>query len=123
MTARSKIVLIAEDETLVRMMAAELLNDAGFQVIEAANGEEALGFINREGAEISLLFTDISMPGRIDGFQLAHYIRDVWPGIALLITSAGERPLATKMPIGSRFLPKPYIPAQVVTQARALTAK
>ena len=74
-----KTVLIAEDELLVRIVAAAIFVDAGFEVIEADCAEEALEALNSRAAEIDLLFTDINMPGHLDGLQLARQVHEAWP--------------------------------------------
>jgi CheY-like chemotaxis protein len=117
-----KIVLIAEDELLVRIVAAEIFTDAGFEVIEADHAEEALEALKSRAAEVDLLFTDINMPGRLNGLGLARHVHEVWPDIALLITSGRRPPPTTHMPEGSRFLAKPYVSNQVVAQVQTLLA-
>jgi two-component system, response regulator PdtaR len=120
MNDQPKTVLIAEDELLVRMVAVEIFEDAGFEVIEADRAEQALAALKSRAADIDLLFTDINMPGRLDGLDLARHVSEAWPDIALLITS-GRRPPLTR-PIGSRFLAKPYASDQVVAQVQTLLA-
>jgi two-component system, response regulator PdtaR len=115
-----KTVLIAEDELLVRAVAAEILTDAGFEVIEADHAEGALETLKSRAADIALLFTDINMPGRLDGLELARHVHEIWPDIALLITSGKQSPAMTQMPDGSRFLAKPYGSDQVMAQVETL---
>src|ERR1700726_3265621 len=76
------LVLVVEDEALVRAMGAVIFADAGFRVIEAVNGEEALELLNAD-AEVGLLFTDIGLPGTIDGLALARHVRDRWPHMGI----------------------------------------
>jgi two-component system, response regulator PdtaR len=123
MTSNSRIALIVEDEAPVRLVAVEMLIDAGFDVIEAGHAEAALAILGSQAAEISLLFTDITMPGEIDGLKLAHYVRWTWPEIALLITSGETRPLPQELPFGSRFLCKPYTFARVEAEVQALASR
>lgn len=94
-------------------MNADNLSDAGFEVFEASNAEEALRLLE-ETDGISVVFTDVDMPGRLDGFQLAERIAARWPAIGVLVTSGGR--LAEEMrPAGARlFVAKPYRPAQVL---------
>jgi CheY-like chemotaxis protein len=101
-------VLIVEDEALIRLCTAETFSDAGFRVFEATNAEEAVGILLTEASHIDVLFTDVNMPGSRDGMELAHLVRRHWPRIALLVTSGKMTPAAAELPLGSRFLQKPY---------------
>jgi CheY-like chemotaxis protein len=111
----------AKDEELVRLVAVEALEDAGFEVIEAEHAEAALGVLQTDAARIHVLFTDIHMPGTIDGLALAHHIANNWPKIALLLTSA-RPPYRRSLPEKSRFLAKPYRHAHVIRHIRELAA-
>jgi CheY-like chemotaxis protein len=122
MASELKTVVVAEDETVVRITAVEILMDAGFQVIEAKHAEEALSALRSRYRAIHLLFTDISMAGLMSGLELAHHVRAEWPHIALLILSGDDEPLPDKLPAGSVFLAKPYSFAQVVAHVHALLA-
>jgi CheY-like chemotaxis protein len=115
------LVLIVEDEALVRAMGAVIFADAGFRVIEAVNGEEALEFLNAD-AEVRLIFTDVSLPGKIDGLALARQVRDRWPHIGIIVVSGQLMPQPYELPAGGRFHRKPYDPDAVVRHARELTA-
>jgi CheY-like chemotaxis protein len=79
------LVLVAEDEELVRLVVTEVLRDAGFEVIEAEHAEAALSVLEQHAARVHVLFTDIQMPGAMDGLALAHHTSQNWPEIALLI--------------------------------------
>jgi CheY-like chemotaxis protein len=122
MQAKSRIVLVAEDEPLIRMATAEMLTEAGFSVIEAAHAEEALSVLQARHADICVLFTDIHMPGNMDGVALAHHARQHWPSIGLLVASGKARPASTGLPSKCRFLLKPYDPDHVVSHVRELVA-
>ena len=115
------IVLVVEDEALVRMNSAEMIRDLGFEVIEATDADHAVSLLE-SNPDIRIVFTDIQMPGSMDGLRLAAVVRDRWPPIALLITSGQLHPPSTDMPAGARFLPKPYLPFQLKSQLNALTA-
>ena len=82
------LVLVAEDEELVRLVIAEALRDAGLEVMEAEHAEAALSVLEHHAARVHVLFADIQMPGSMDGLALARHISENWPEIALLITSA-----------------------------------
>jgi CheY-like chemotaxis protein len=121
METSPKTVLLAEDEVLLRILAADVLTDAGFNVIEVRNAEEALTALQSGSWVIHLLFTDIQMGGRMSGLELAHHVKLTWPHVALLIASGQDKPLAAALPGGSVFLTKPYSPDHVVLHAKALT--
>jgi CheY-like chemotaxis protein len=115
-----RTVLVVEDEDLVRMLGVEIFNGAGFQVFEAANAEEALELLAAISA-VHLLFTDINMPGTIDGLALAHRVVEEWPHIGIIIVSGQGIPHPDTLPRGSRFHIKPYDPERVLDHARELT--
>ena len=102
-------VLVVEDEGVVRLDAAETLRDAGFTVLEAANAEQALSVVAR-GADVDVLFTDINMPGRMDGLELARRVNRLRPDVHLLLTSGKVRPAAREFPAAGAFISKPYSP-------------
>jgi CheY-like chemotaxis protein len=115
-------VLVAEDEELVRLVIVAALEDAGFEVIEAEHAEAALGVLQINAASIRVLFTDIQMPGTMDGLALAHHTAKNWPKIALLLTSARPRPHQRSLPEKCRFLAKPYGHDHVIRHIRELAA-
>jgi two-component system, response regulator PdtaR len=102
-------VLIVEDDFLVRDCTAEALAEAGFEVLQATTGPEALEIL--EEARVDALFTDINMPGDFDGLELAQRVRHRWPHIAIVITSGRGSPEGQVD--GARFVPKPYLPESV----------
>jgi CheY-like chemotaxis protein len=120
MTRRDPVILIVEDEFLLRLDSAETIEHAGFQVVQAANADEAIPILEVR-PEIRVVFTDIQMPGSMDGLKLARFIRDRWPPIKIIATSgrvvAGEGDL----PAGSLFLPKPYRGPVLISALRELT--
>jgi CheY-like chemotaxis protein len=113
-------VLVVDDEALVRMMAVDYLEDAGFDVIEANDGAQALHLLS-QNAGVRVLFTDINMPG-INGLELARQVHDRYPRMGLIVTSGYERPSAAEMPDDSRFLRKPYTSQQVTGLVNAMMA-
>jgi CheY-like chemotaxis protein len=114
--------MIAEDENPLRMLAVDFLTDAGFKIVEAPHAEAALTILQERSQVIHLLFTDINMPGSLDGLELAHHVRRTWPKIALLIVSGDARHQTRAMPEGGRFLLKPYQHHHVVRHIRELVA-
>jgi CheY-like chemotaxis protein len=117
---RKQVVLVVEDEALIRMHATDMIRDLGFEVIEAANADQAISLLESI-SEISVVFTDIQMPGSMDGLRLVAVIRDRWPPVALLVTSGQVRPRASDLPENTPFLPKPYMPFDLKTHLEAIT--
>src|SRR3954468_937157 len=112
------VVLIADDETLVRMFVAEALQEAGYQVFEARDGQEALTIVEVRGEAIGALVSDVNMPS-LDGIGLAKIVSVRWPHIGIVLTSGRSGPGRSEMPAGARFLPKPYRPADLVRELEA----
>jgi CheY-like chemotaxis protein len=108
----SPVVLVVEDEGLVRMAAADDLIDAGFTVLEAADADEAIRLLETH-PEITILFTDIDMPGSMDGIRLAHAVRERWPPVKLVLVSGHQSPTDGVLPSDSAFFAKPYDMATV----------
>ena len=114
-------VLVVEDEELLRIFAVQLVEDAGFQVLEAANADQAIAILEKR-SDISLLLTDIHMPGSMDGLKLAHAVRNRWPPIKIIIVSGQVLLTEDDIPTGSRFFRKPYEPTEVVSELRSMAA-
>jgi CheY-like chemotaxis protein len=112
-------VLIVEDEFLLRADAVEFMENSGFTVYEASNADEAIELLELHD-DIRAVFTDIHMPGTMDGLKLAHYVRGRWPPVKLIITSGYARPPAEDMPVGSAFLAKPYRLETMADNLRAM---
>ena len=119
LTAKRGVVLIVEDDFLIRMHAAEMIADAGFDVVEAASADDAI-VILEDRLDITVVFTDIQMPGSMDGLKLAAAIRGRWPPIKIIATSGFVDVRQDDLPEGGRFLPKPYSPEQIVRTLREL---
>jgi len=115
----SSVVLVVEDETLLRLYAADLLEDAGFEVVEAKNATDALDVMQTR-PDVRVLFTDVQMPGPLDGIDLARKVHEQWPNVRLLITSGNRRPAQADISEYSRFLAKPYQPKDVIGEIDAL---
>ncbi len=112
-------VLIVEDEMILRMRAVDLVEDAGFRSIEAVNADEAIAILESR-SDISLLFTDIQMPGSIDGLKLAHAVHDRWPSIKIILVSGQVTPSEAERPANSRFFGKPLSVEQMITELQAM---
>jgi CheY-like chemotaxis protein len=114
------VVLIVEDESLLRMDAVEVIAAAGFEVLEAGNADEAIEILEAR-TDVAVVFTDIQMPGSMDGLKLARAIRGRWPPIKIVATSGHANIRELDLPEGGRFLPKPYSSRQVMGVLRELT--
>ena len=106
-------MLVVEDERLILMTIADELRDAGFTVFEANNADHAVKLLETH-PEIGVLFTDIDMPGSMDGLRLSAAVRKKWPPIKIIITSGKHRPDNSAIPEQSLFVAKPYVTAQIV---------
>jgi CheY-like chemotaxis protein len=114
-------VLVVEDELMVRMPIAEYLRDCGYNVVEAASASEAIAAVDTEGP-VSLVFSDIRMPGKMDGVGLAEWFQSHYPAVPVLLTSGynGGRALTSGSTARSRFIEKPYSQTQVERRIAAL---
>jgi CheY-like chemotaxis protein len=119
-TTKRPVVLVVEDDFLIRMHAAEMIEDAGFEVVEASNADEAVAILEAR-LDIAVVFTDIQMPGSMDGLKLARAVRNRWPPIHIVATSGLVDVRTGDLPKGGRFLPKPYSSTQVIGALHELT--
>jgi CheY-like chemotaxis protein len=110
-----------EDEPLLRMLAVDVVEEAGFVALEATDADEAVALLESR-PDICLLFTDINMPGSMDGLKLAHAVRNRWPPIKILVVSGAVRPKQSELPPNSCFIEKPYAAAAMVAELRLLVA-
>ncbi len=115
---RRPVVLIVEDHPLVQITAAALIEDAGMDTVVAADADEALGVLTARD-DIHAVFTDVEMPGSMNGVALAHRVREHWPAIQVIVTSGGKLPADTILPGDVSFLQKPYEFANVVDELRS----
>lgn len=100
-------ILVVEDEPLIRLGLATAIEEAGYEVSEAASAAEAIRRLEAD-SDIRLLLTDVDMPGGMDGIALAHYVRDRWPPVRLVVISGKVGVKPTELPAGARFVSKPY---------------
>lgn len=112
-------ILVVEDEALLRFSIGDELRDLGYLVHEAANADHAIRILEQH-PDIEVLFTDIDMPGSMDGLRLSAAVRDRWPPVKIIITSGKQRPSAAAMPGGSLFLSKPYAVDEVAAGVGSL---
>jgi CheY-like chemotaxis protein len=113
------LVLVVEDEFLIRMQAVAIIEQAGYNVVEARNADEAIAILEMR-EDIRIVVTDIEMPGSMDGIKLARAIRDRWPPVELVVTSGRHRLRADELPPRAKFMPKPYTPHVLVEVIKTL---
>ena len=117
--AQKTVILVVEDEAIIRMGAVQMLEDAGFTVVEAGNAHDAVSILEDRN-DVCAIFTDINMPGTMDGMRLARMVRGRWPPIHLIVTSGLAFPHDDDFPPGGKFIPKPYDPRHVIATLREL---
>lgn len=100
--------LVVDDNALILSLACDILEEAGFRFHEAANGDDALQLLEGNAESIILLFTDVEMPGSLNGFQLAQIVASRWPEIEIVVASGGASPALGDMPEKATFIPKPF---------------
>jgi CheY-like chemotaxis protein len=110
--SRRPVVLAVDDEPLILMAAIDMISDAGFEPVWAKNADEAIDILERR-SDIRAIFTDINMPGSMDGLKLARAVRDRWPPIKIIVTSGFDLIDEKLLPEGSKFIPKPYESARL----------
>lgn len=111
------VVLVVEDNAIVRMGAVDLVLSAGYEALEATDADTAIRILESR-SDIDLVFTDVQMPGTMDGLKLSHYIRDRWPPVKLIVASGDAILEESSLPGGSRFFAKPY-DSHTITDAMA----
>src|SRR3984957_19992597 len=104
---------------VLRMRAVDIVEDAGFTPVEAVNADEAIAILESR-SDIDLLFTDIQMPGSMDGLKLAHAVHDRWPTIKIILVSGQVKPSDAKRPADSRFFGKPLGVGQMISELQAM---
>lgn len=100
-------ILVVEDEPLIRLGIASLLEDEGFETCEAANADAAIRMLQRDN-DIRLVVTDVDMPGTMDGLRLAHHVRNKWPPVELIVISGKVGVVSDQLPLRAKFFSKPY---------------
>jgi CheY-like chemotaxis protein len=114
----SPAILLVEDEPLVRLVVSDLLLDAGFRVVEAANSAEALAVLEA-GIPVTVLLADVDMPPGINGYELAREVHERWPAVEILITSGRQWPAEGDLPPGAAFLAKPCPNESIIAHIRS----
>jgi two-component system, response regulator PdtaR len=113
MPHREAVILVVEDNPVIRICSLDLLRSAGFVALEASDADEAIRILEAR-SDIRLVFTDIGMPGTMDGIKLAHYIRDRWPAVKLIVASGSAIVSQSHLPAGAKLFPKPYAESSIV---------
>jgi len=118
-------ILVVEDEVLVRMVISDYLRDCGYRVIEAANADEALVVLEQHDLSVDAVLSDVEMPGAMDGFALARWIRQHRPGLDVVLVGSPDRAAAAAADLceAGPALAKPYEPHAVVDRIRRLLAE
>jgi CheY-like chemotaxis protein len=114
-------VLVVEDEPLIRLVATDTIEEAGFAAFEASDARQAIALLERH-KEIRILFTDVNMPGDMDGVSLAHYVHSRWPEVKIVVTTGRCAVAQPDLPEGSALLPKPYRLTHLIGTLQELTA-
>jgi CheY-like chemotaxis protein len=109
------VVLVVEDEMLLRMRAVDMVEDAGYASVEAVDADEAVAILESR-SDIALLFTDIQMPGSMDGLKLAHAVHERWPPIKIILVSGQVKPANIDIPADSRFFGKPLEAKEMIAE-------
>jgi CheY-like chemotaxis protein len=118
-SAPPAVVLVVEDEMLLRMRAVDMVEDAGFTSVEAVDADEAVAILESR-SDIALLFTDIQMPGSMDGLKLAHAVHERWPPIKIILVSGQLKLANADIPADSRFFGKPLEAGEMIAEMRNL---
>jgi DNA-binding NtrC family response regulator len=119
MSARPFAVLVVEDEAILRLHAVDIVEEAGFTAIEAKNADEAIAILE-DRSDITLLFTDVNMPGSMDGLKLAHAVRNRWPPVKIVVVSGHRQLDPNELPADSRFFGKPFQSDKMIAELRAI---
>ena len=113
------VVLVVEDEMLLRMRAVDMVEDAGYTSVEAVDADAAFAILESR-SDIALLLTDIQMPGSMDGLGLAHSVHDRWPPIKIILVSGQLKLANIDIPAGSRFFGKPLEARVMIAQMQSM---
>lgn len=114
---KSPVVLVVEDDLLLRLDAIDKIAEAGFEVLEAATADDAIKILEAR-SDIAVIFTDIEMPGSMDGVKLAHAVRGRWPPVKIIAVSGHFKIRESDLPEGGRFFPKPCAWSQITATIR-----
>ena len=113
------VILVVEDEMLLRMRAVDMVEDAGYTSVEAVDADEAVAILESR-SDIALVLTDIQMPGSMDGLKLAHWVHERWPPIRIILVSGQLKLSSIEIPADSRFFGKPLEAGEVIAQMQKM---
>jgi len=116
------IVLVVEDEMLLRMRAVDMVEDAGYTSVEAVDADEAVAILESR-SDIALVMTDIQMPGSMDGLKLAHTVHERWPPIRIILVSGQLKLSTAEIPADSRFFGKPLEAAEMIAKIQNMIGR
>jgi CheY-like chemotaxis protein len=116
------VVLVVEDEMLLRMRAVDMVEDAGFTPVEAVDADEAVAILESR-SDIALLFTDIQMPGSMDGLGLAHAVHERWPPVKIILVSGQLKAPNIDIPADSRFFGKPLKAGEMIAEIQDIIGR
>jgi CheY-like chemotaxis protein len=114
-------VLVVEDEMFLRMSAADVIESVGFEVLQAGTADEAIRILETR-SDVRIVFTDVQMPGSMDGLKLARAVHGRWPPIKIIATSGQVSVTEDDLPEGGQFLPKPYTSFQLASALQQLVS-
>ena len=121
MEAQRPVVLVVEDEPLLRMNTVDMVEDAGFPTLEAANAKQAIHVLERR-PDVRIIVSDIDMPPGMDGMELVAMVRCRWPPVAIILVSGHVAPTEVVIPEGGRFFSKPVRPAELIAALNRMAA-
>ena len=114
---------MVEDEAAIRDMTIDFLGEAGLSTIEAATADIAMNLLETQGEQVCLLFTDVRMPGHMDGLDLAKKTMELWPHIKVIVTSGMFNRNTDTVPEGADFIAKPWLPLEMLTMVTRAAAQ
>lgn len=115
------VVLVVEDHEVLRWLAADIVKKAGYSVVEASDADVAIRILETR-TDIRIVFTDVEMPGSMDGVKLAHAVRGRWPPIEIIVVSGWTNVRAQDIPERALFFSKPYEPDKIIEALHQLAA-
>jgi CheY-like chemotaxis protein len=116
------VVLVVEDEMMLRMRVVDMVEDAGFLPVEAVDADEAMAVLQSRN-DIALMLTDVQMPGSMNGLELAHAVHERWPPIKIILASGQLKLSASEIPLDSRFFGKPLQSAEIIAEMQEMLGR
>ena len=118
----SYVVLVVEDEMMLRMRVVDMVEDAGYVPVEAVDADEAMAILHAR-SDIALMLTDVQMPGSMNGLQLAHAVHERWPPIKIILASGALKLSGSDIPLDSRFFGKPLQSDEIIAEMREMLGR